>query len=1309
MEFARHALNRNLKRDTPVILRSLHEVRECRKRVLHFVPNDNLTIIDVRDPEEYRQRHILNSFNIPASQWVQRNFDQILINDFLALMRQIFVPELIANSCFIATKRVDFLLHGLLTTRDKVKEKVKETHRPSHNFVICGGDHGTAHAMAVIFIKVFAHKPNIKILIEGLVPEEIKVPKINTFMLKSPLPSVLDPKRPGKYQDKIYPLTSETKWLQRRATWFVPDVEIFTIFPGGIYYGDVSAYLDYVKVQSTKTPEQIFEQKFRGLYEKRWQVVQTIFDLTEHGLLNIPKDILLTAETTHTIGKRLNRTVQQHETRNTTKSKIFLGIFSKEVESVKTQQRTVVEFIDDENVKQTEYLFPNGFSFRWNVTVNMSKLVDCFPSFINCMESSLMSQEPILVTNSDKGIMLLCFFFLQNRKWTIRKTFKYLFYCLPSEEIYKRITHLGVQIMGALLSFENAILPHKWPSVCLQAFAVRQLGMEDDLAQTLHYKKDLSIRQEKALFTAIEVGDVDYVKNALTKNPYLVYARSSFLTDESPLMYCLHTDNQAIKRDKECLALLTQDQESLQLTDLVGRDALYYAIESGNYFTNLLVNKGIQINTCTNKTQMNPLQRAIKYALDVDILRLLADTTTVNHRDSGRRTPAHYMVEKSVSYPEAKIKSILQLFVENGANLFLKDVANRTPMQCAIENNISSNICDFLNFLATSEGTVRYEPNHSFAPLREKINLRYYIDGEDCFKAMAGALRSAKRIVYISDWWLTPDIILDRSGGARDWIENRLDTILTKIAKKGVQVRVLLWEHVPQVEDLRSDAAQVYLQNLHANIRCLRHSSGILDGWSHHQKILVIDEFDAFVGGLDMCLHRWDTRSHPVVPSASFPGKDYFNARFLGDMSQNDLANSTKDYVGLESRTIPRMAWHDITFRVDGKAAFDVSINFVQRWNFIASSTNVKTNYPLLSHPCEEGLFSSPTDESFSVNCQITRSIGKWSGGFQLKECSITNAIKRAILNAKSWVHIETQFFIAVQGDHSVVNQETQKLESLSDVIINRIRKAILRDENFRVIVILPVHPEGDPTAYFIKRIMFWQLQTIERIESEIRSSTRGTVKGPRDYIRFYSLVNCGHLDNKVVTEQIYIHAKLLLTDEEAICGSANLNMRSLAGDRDSEIAVVAHSSELANAIRNDLWREHLGPRVELTGDFWSDLPAWDRIARENSHIYKNFFDLSVPVGEPTTANAWCKHESKYADMWTPASSVIAYQQLEAAVNGFLVKYPRKFLAEDIEDTEKLKVSAGSFLNPGAPLAIPHFLFNIKEAAVVNVKEVILH
>jgi hypothetical protein len=112
MEFARHALNRNLKRDTPVILRSLHEVRECRKRVLHFVPNDNLTIIDVRDPEEYRQRHILNSFNIPASQWVQRNFDQILINDFLALMRQIFVPELIANSCFIATKRVDFLLHG---------------------------------------------------------------------------------------------------------------------------------------------------------------------------------------------------------------------------------------------------------------------------------------------------------------------------------------------------------------------------------------------------------------------------------------------------------------------------------------------------------------------------------------------------------------------------------------------------------------------------------------------------------------------------------------------------------------------------------------------------------------------------------------------------------------------------------------------------------------------------------------------------------------------------------------------------------------------------------------------------------------------------------------------------------------------------------------------------------------------------------------------------------------------------------------------------------------------------------------------
>lgn len=59
----------------------------------------------------------------------------------------------------------------------------------------------------------------------------------------------------------------------------------------------------------------------------------------------------------------------------------------------------------------------------------------------------------------------------------------------------------------------------------------------------------------------------------------------------------------------------------------------------------------------------------------------------------------------------------------------------------------------------------------------------------------------------------------------------------------------------------------------------------------------------------------------------------------------------------------------------------------------------------------------------------------------------------------------------------------------------------------------------------------------------------------PSQYIGFYCLRNWGVMNDKVVTEQIYVHDKVLIVDDViAIIGSANLNDRSMMGDRDSEV-----------------------------------------------------------------------------------------------------------------------------------------------------------
>ena len=56
--------------------------------------------------------------------------------------------------------------------------------------------------------------------------------------------------------------------------------------------------------------------------------------------------------------------------------------------------------------------------------------------------------------------------------------------------------------------------------------------------------------------------------------------------------------------------------------------------------------------------------------------------------------------------------------------------------------------------------------------------------------------------------------------------------------------------------------------------------------WSHHEKVVVVDNHRACIGGLDLCFGRWDTHTHPLADAhptdfsaTLFPGQDYNNAR----------------------------------------------------------------------------------------------------------------------------------------------------------------------------------------------------------------------------------------------------------------------------------------------------------------------------------------------------------------------------------------------------------------------------------------------
>ena len=83
----------------------------------------------------------------------------------------------------------------------------------------------------------------------------------------------------------------------------------------------------------------------------------------------------------------------------------------------------------------------------------------------------------------------------------------------------------------------------------------------------------------------------------------------------------------------------------------------------------------------------------------------------------------------------------------------------------------------------------------------------------------------------------------------------------------------------------------------------------------------------------------------------------------------------------------------------------------------------------------------------------------------------------------------------------------------------------------------------------------------------------------PTDYLQFYCLVKKERLENipddyletpepgsraELLRESrrfmIYVHSKLMIVDDSAvIVGSANINQRSMAGSRDTELALLAH------------------------------------------------------------------------------------------------------------------------------------------------------
>ncbi|XP_073012060.1 phospholipase D delta [Typha latifolia] len=410
--------------------------------------------------------------------------------------------------------------------------------------------------------------------------------------------------------------------------------------------------------------------------------------------------------------------------------------------------------------------------------------------------------------------------------------------------------------------------------------------------------------------------------------------------------------------------------------------------------------------------------------------------------------------------------------------------------------------------------------------------------------------------------------------------------------------------------------------------------------FTHHQKCLLVDthasgnnrKITAFIGGLDLCDGRYDTPKHRLFHD-------------LDTVFQNDFHNPTfaADTQG------PRQPWHDLHCRIDGPAAYDVLKNFEQRWrkatkwrNFLRSKSHWKDDSlikldriswiqsPSDTVPNDDpSLWVSREEDSANWHVQVFRSIDSGSVKGFPKDCqravrehlicrknividmSIHTAYVRAIRSAQHFIYIENQYFLGSSyGWPSYTNAGADNLIPME--IALKVASKIRAGERFAVYIVIPMWPEGVPTSASVQEILFWQGQTIqmmyEIIANELKSMELENAH-PQDYLNFYCLGNREELPNGNSQEDnqstekstaalaqkfrrfmIYVHAKGMIVDDEyVILGSANINQRSLAGSRDTEIAMGAyqphhtwaekkrHPHGQVYGYRMSLWAEHLG------------------------------------------------------------------------------------------------------------------------------------
>ena len=302
---------------------------------------------------------------------------------------------------------------------------------------------------------------------------------------------------------------------------------------------------------------------------------------------------------------------------------------------------------------------------------------------------------------------------------------------------------------------------------------------------------------------------------------------------------------------------------------------------------------------------------------------------------------------------------------------------------------------------------------------------------------------------------------------------------------------------------------------------------------SHHQKVILVDyespqDAVGFVMGHNLLRNYWDTDAH-----------EYHS------LLRHGFA-----------------PWQDLSSRVHGPVLFDLNENFMKAWDK-AQGQGSKFFWTEERKARKAEDFIAPARRHGpTAMAQICRTQP------QEDDRSILVAYKLALANARNYVYFENQYF---------------RYKEFADLLrtTRRKLKGAGWKRDFHIFVVTNV-PDGSGklhTHEMLRALGKGQVMpAVEKNQSTERPADAALRKNDLEGVNIHvcTLSASGATPQGVKYKDIYVHSKLLLVDDVFFTlGSANVNVRSMEGD--SELNIACPSPELTKRWRRELWELHSG------------------------------------------------------------------------------------------------------------------------------------